>query len=214
MACAVAPHGAGLPGGNHSSPGTGRCKCRSGCCSCSGPACAARRGAHKLSARLPRHRYMHCCTCGHHAACMPLFMFGLILESSYEALPLCRSFSEPCRGKPGHCQSTLSYVLGDHDSSWLQYPWPTVMLRLLCKVQRVNAPCVLAELPAVPHRHLERPHPSAAWTSQWPAPEQDPSFPQNAAEAGDAGPDPRQLAKHDSLATLLHMQASAPLQCP
>lgn len=107
----------------------------------------------------------------------------------------------------------MSCLLGDRDSSRLPHSWPTAVLRLLCKNQRVNAPFVLAELPVVPVRHLERPHPSAAWTSQWAAPEEDPSFPQNAAEAGDVGTDPCQLAKHDSLAALLHMQASSPLQC-
>ena len=68
-----------------------------------------------------------------------------------------------------------------------------------------------AELPLVPWRHLERPHPSAAWTSAWPTQEQDPSFPQNAAEpdvADGTSMDPRQLAKQDTLAGLLQMQVS------
>ena len=68
-----------------------------------------------------------------------------------------------------------------------------------------------AELPSMPWRHLERPHPSAAWTSAWPVPEQDPSFPQNATEpdlAAENSMDPRQLAKQDTLAGLLQMQVS------
>ena len=68
-----------------------------------------------------------------------------------------------------------------------------------------------AELPSVPWRHLERPHPSTAWTSAWPIQEQDPSFPQNAAEpdvADGSSMDPRQLAKQDTLAGLLQMQVS------
>ena len=68
-----------------------------------------------------------------------------------------------------------------------------------------------AELPAVPLRHLERPHPSAAWMSLYPVQEEDLSFPQNAAEVleGDSNAtDPHQLAKHDSMAAMLHMQVS------
>lgn len=73
------------------------------------------------------------------------------------------------------------------------------------------------ELPALPRRHLERPHPSAAWTSLYSATcqSEDPSFPQNTAEAAEAdaeGANPRQLAKRDSLAALLHMQVGAPSQ--
>ena len=74
-----------------------------------------------------------------------------------------------------------------------------------------------AELPAVPARRLERPHPSAAWMSPYPAPEdEDPSFPQNAAEAvlgPNGAEDPRQVAKDDALAALLHMQVGALKHC-
>ncbi len=50
--------------------------------------------------------------------------------------------------------------------------------------------------------------------SLYPAQEsKDPSFPQNAAEAAvgaGSDADPRELAKHDTLAALLHMQVGGP----
>ena len=63
----------------------------------------------------------------------------------------------------------------------------------------------------MPRRRLERPHPSAAWASAWPAQERDPSFPQNAAEpdlADGSSEDPRQLARQDPLGGLLQMQVN------